>query len=123
MNPTDVLTASTSGSTAALALADVGFADLPDAGLRLYAYARSKDVQASLKVRCGSVGTVVRYRTHGHRRRDDDVGEFVQKVLAGPADTLAAVQPTYSDERLCDLTGSVSVPSTTPGGQSGGSGA
>jgi hypothetical protein len=42
---------------------------------------------------CGFVGAAVCYRAHGHCRRNDDLGDFVQEVLAEPANTLAAFSP------------------------------
>ena len=59
----------------------------------VYTPARRNDVQAPLQVCCGFVGAAVCYRAHGHCRRNDDLGDFVQEVLAEPANTLAAFSP------------------------------
>src|SRR5215472_4714148 len=51
------------------------------------------NVQASLKGCCGFVGAAVRHGAHGHRHRDDGVGDSVQEILVGPAYTFAAFSP------------------------------
>src|SRR5262244_4322993 len=60
-------------------------------------------LKTPLYVPSGFVGAAVCHGTHGHRCRDDDVGELIKKILARAAYALAGIEPACPDEGLCSL--------------------